>query len=92
MLPALLPILKVAIPAVSSLFGGMLAGKSAKKNAQQQAGGATLAQLMPQIQALMAQQQQISQRNYGNQLQQFRTNQPLQDAVRQMAMRMLPPR
>lgn len=80
------------IPAAVSLFGGLLAGNRSKKAAQQAAGGATLAQLMPQIQAMIRQQQGISQQNYGNQLSHAAANQPLQDAVRQMALRIMPPR
>jgi hypothetical protein len=80
------------IPAAVSLLGGLFAGKKAKKSATQAAGGATLAQMMPQIQAMLAQQQAASRQNYGNQLAHSNANQPLQDAVRQMALRIMPPR
>lgn len=75
------------IPAAASIIGGMFAGKQGKKNAQQAAGGATFQNLMPQIQQMIAHQQQVSQQNYANQQQRQTANQPLQDLVRQMAMR-----
>jgi hypothetical protein len=80
------------IPAAVSLLGGLFAGKKSKKAATNAAGGATLANLMPQIQAMLAQQQNVQRQNYGNQLSHSNANQPLQDAVRQMAMRIMPPR
>jgi hypothetical protein len=75
------------IPAAASLISGMMAGRNGKKNAQQAAGGATFQNLMPQIQQMIAHSQQVSQQNYTNQQQRQTANQPLQDLVRQMAMR-----
>ena len=91
------------IPAAASLIGGLFGGKQAKKTATADAGGARLQQLMPLIMQMMQQQQGIGQQNYQNQVTRQQTNygnqvahsqaqQPLQDAVRNMAMGMIPTR
>lgn len=86
MFGALIPLISAAAP----LIGGLFAGKSAKKNATQAAGGARLQQLMPQILQMIQQQQALSQQNYGQQMQQYQANQPLQDSVRRMAGTLTP--
>lgn len=71
------------------LVGGLVAGRQGRNAANDAAGGARLADLMPQILAMMAQSQNISRQNYGNQQQHSAANVPLQDSVRDMAMRLL---
>ena len=78
------------ITAGISLLGGLFSGKKAKKGAEARAGGATLQQLLPIMMALIQQQQQRSAQNFGLQEQQFQANLPMQDALRQMAMSLLP--
>lgn len=78
------------IPVVGSLIGGLIGGKKSKDAGNQAAGGARLQQLMPQIVQLLQQQQQINAQNYGMKTQQYAANQPLQDAIRRMALGMMP--
>lgn len=78
------------ISAVAPLIGGLFAGKKTEKKAKEASAGARLPDLMPLIQALISQQQNQSQQNYSMQQQQFQSNQPLQDAIRKMAMGMMP--
>ena len=76
--------------AIISLLGGLFSGKKAKQGAEARAGSATLQKLLPIMMALIQQQQQKSAQNFGLQQQQFQANLPMQDALRQMAMSLLP--
>lgn len=78
------------IPAAASLFGGMLGGKKESAAAKKRAGGATLQELMPLMMDLIKQQQAQSGQNYTLQQQRYQANLPMQDAIRSMAMGMLP--
>lgn len=81
--------LQFILPAISML-GGLFGGKSAKSSAQQQAGGATMQHLMPIMMKLIEQQHAQSGQNYQQQQQRYQANLPMQDALRAMAMRMMP--
>jgi hypothetical protein len=80
----------ILIPAAASLFGGMFGGNKASDAAKQRAGGASLQELMPLMMQLMNQQQAQSGQHYNLQMQRHQANLPMQDALRQMAMGMLP--
>jgi hypothetical protein len=80
----------VLIPAAASLLGGVFGGKKASGSAQNRAGGASLQELMPLMMQLLNQQQAQSGQQYGLQMQRHQANLPMQDALRQMAMGMLP--
>jgi len=81
---------KKILGAGASLVGGRAAGMMARNAGEDRAGGATLQQLMPMLMKLMEQQQSQSAENYQYQQQQYQANQPLQNALRSMAMGMLP--
>jgi hypothetical protein len=76
--------------AVAPLIGGMIAGKKGKQSAEQAAGGMRMQDMMPQIQALMAQQLAQSQQHYGYQQQKYAANQPIQDALRAATLNLTP--
>jgi hypothetical protein len=78
------------IPAAASLLGGVFGGKKASGSAQGRAGGASLQELMPLMMQLMNQQQAQSGQQYNMQMQRHQANLPMQDALRSMAMGMLP--
>jgi hypothetical protein len=80
----------VLLPIASSLLGGVFGGKKASGSAKQRAGGASLQELMPIMMELMKQQQAQSGQQYGMQMQRHQANLPMQDALRSMAMNMLP--
>lgn len=85
--------LNFLVPIGMSIASGIMGKKSAqsaRNAANQRAGGATLAQLLPQIMQMMQQSQDMAKQNYGYQQTQYRQNQPLQGALRMMAMGMLP--
>lgn len=76
--------------AAAPLVGGVIAGRKDKKAAEQAAGGATFQNLMPIIMAMMQQQQRQQQQNYDLQMQDYQASQPLQAAIRRMAMGLMP--
>jgi hypothetical protein len=77
------------LPIASALIG-KVAGGSARGGAEQRAGGASLQALMPIMMELMKQQQAQSGQQYQMQMQRHQANLPMQDALRSMAMNMLP--
>lgn len=58
------PIVAPLITALGSLFGGLFGGKKSKDSAKQASQGATLQDILPQLMALMQQQQTQSGQNY----------------------------
>lgn len=82
----LIPLAKTVGP----MIGGLIAGKKAKSAGQAAAGGATMQQLMPLMMQLMEQQRAASGQNYGMQMQRYQASLPMEDAIRTMAMRLLP--
>jgi hypothetical protein len=78
------------LQAGASLLGGHVAGRQAQQAAQERAGGATLQELLPTMMQLLQQQQAQSGQNFALQTQRYQANLPMQDALRNMAMNMLP--
>lgn len=79
-------ILKAALPLVTGLF----AGHKSKQSANQASQGARLQDILPLLMPLMQQQQQHSAQNYQQQQDQYAQALPLQDAIRKMAMGLMP--
>lgn len=78
------------IPIAASLIGGWMASKKAKNDARKATGGASLQNLVPQIMQLIQQQQGQQSQDYGLRMQRYQANQPMQDAIRKMAMGLMP--
>lgn len=81
--------LQFLLPLIS-LIGGQIAGSRAKSSAEAKAGGATMQNMVPLMMQLMQQQQGQSAQNFGLQTQRYQANLPIQDALRSMALGMLP--
>lgn len=74
----------------TSLAGGMYAGRQAQKSRDKASGGIDFAAMAPLIQALIQQQQQQSAENYAAQKTKAAANQPMEAAIRQLAMSLMP--
>ncbi len=83
------PWLKVAEVA-APLAIGAFTGHKAKQSASKASQGARLQDLLPQIQAMMAQQQQHSAQNYSAQQDKYAMTQPLMQGIAQNATNLLP--
>jgi hypothetical protein len=81
-----LKVAEIAAPLVTGLF----AGHQSKKAANQASQGARLQDLLPQIQALIGQQQQHSAENYAAQQAKYAQTQPLAAGILQNATNLLP--
>lgn len=79
-------ILKTALP----LILGQVAGHQQKNAAGQASQGARLQDILPLLMPMLQQQQQHAAENYTAQQQQYGQIQPLQEAIRKMALNLMP--
>ena len=82
--------LAALIPGAVSLLTGLFGGHKAKQSASNAAHGARLQDILPLLMPMIQQQQQHSQQNYQQQQDQYQAGLPLQDAIRKMAMGLMP--
>lgn len=75
---------------VAPLVIGAYAGHKQKQAAEKSSQGSRLQDLLPQIQAMLALQQQHSQQNYQQQQSQYAMTQPLNQSITSMANGLLP--
>lgn len=75
---------------VAPLIIGAYAGHKSKQSAAKATAGTRMQDLLPQIQALMATQQQNSAQNYAQQQQRYASTQPLSQSILANAMNLMP--
>lgn len=79
-------LIQAAIPIIS----GMIGGRQSKKAAAKASKGARLQDILPLLMPMIQQQQQHQQQNYQQQQDQYVGALPLQSAIRDMAMNLMP--